>query len=122
MDYLSKNLYKYAPTAYFKGQLAGTVLIKFIIDKEGNVTNMTVIGSTEPKLNEAALKVISKSPKWKPAFQYNRVVNSYHTQPLTFERADRRSSNYFNLCCFASLLAINSMEKTTITLRYPTQL
>lgn len=63
-----------------------TAYVKFIVEKDGSLSNVTVTNANE--LHEAVirecLRVFSIVPKWVPATQNGRKVRSYHTQPLTF--------------------------------------
>jgi antitoxin component YwqK of YwqJK toxin-antitoxin module len=70
--------------AFYKGDYTGAVLVGFIIDTSGRITDVSIKASTEPRLNEAAIRIISSGPLWEPAIQYNRKVRSFHTQPLYF--------------------------------------
>ena len=88
MKHLQTGLSKYPPKEFFEGKLNGEILIQFIVDEEGNVTNIEVSNSTQPRLNEAAIKIIQTSRKWIPAIQYNRKVKSYKLQPLVFKVVD----------------------------------
>jgi protein TonB len=64
----------------------GTVYIQFIVDKEGNVSDVTAISGPE-ELRAAAVAVIKKSGQWTAAIQNGRKVKSYKTQPITFKLA-----------------------------------
>jgi len=86
-SYIRSAMMLYLPKAYFNGELSGTVMVRFIVDKDGLTRDAEVISSTEPQLNAAALNIIKNAPKWKPAIQHNRKVASYHTQPLIFLKA-----------------------------------
>jgi len=60
-------------------------MIRFVVSKTGDITDAYIEDPGEIKeLNDAALKIIRNSPKWIPAIQYNRKVNAYRRQPLTF--------------------------------------
>ncbi len=76
------------PKAYYDGKLYGTIYITFIVDAEGKVTDVKAINSIDPELDEVAKKIISQSPRWEAAVQYNRNVNAYRRQPLTFARVE----------------------------------
>ncbi|MEP6748419.1 MAG: energy transducer TonB [Bacteroidota bacterium] len=67
-------------------ELQGTVTIQFIVDKEGNVSDVTAISGPE-QLRNAAITVIKKSGKWTAAIQNGRKVKSYKRQPVTFRLA-----------------------------------
>lgn len=59
-----------------------TVRVQFIVDKEGNVSEVKALDGPEALQNEA-IRVIRLSKKWKPAIQNGRPVNSYKIQPIT---------------------------------------
>lgn len=81
--FLHKNL-SYPEDAIEKG-VQGPVMIQFIVDKEGNVSDIEVVsGPTDGGLREEAIRVIRKSGKWTPAIQNGRVVKSYKRQPVIF--------------------------------------
>jgi protein TonB len=77
---------------------SGTVVILFIVDKEGAVSevralpcNEAGVGNCLPpnsKLAEIAVNAIRKGPKWKPAIQNGRQVKAYRRQPVTFQLAE----------------------------------
>lgn len=84
-NYLIKGLTTKQPKAYQQGKISGTVVVSFLVDKEGNVAEAQVITSSGyEELDEHALNVIRKSPKWIPAVQYNRKVIYRQKQSLTF--------------------------------------
>lgn len=87
-NHLHQAMSKYLPKEYFNGEMEGIVIVSFVIDVDGKVIEPTIYYSSEPRLNEAALKIISTSPKWIPAIQYNRPVKAYRRQPITFVRAE----------------------------------
>ena len=60
-------------------------LIQFIVDKEGNVSNVKVIKEPGYGMGEEAVRVIKTSGKWIPAVQNNHVVKAYRKQPITFQ-------------------------------------
>jgi len=62
-------------------EVSGTVIVKFIVDKEGNVSDVEAISGPD-ELKAEAVRVIKKSGKWTPAIQNGRKVNSYKRQPI----------------------------------------
>ena len=87
--FLNKNLH-YPDEASSTG-IQGTVLVQFIVDKEGNVSDVEAVsGPTTGGLREEAVRVIKKSGKWTPAIQNGRVVKSYKRQPVVFQIADQQ--------------------------------
>jgi protein TonB len=67
-----------------EGEEAGnaTVVVQFIVDKEGNVSDAQAL-SGPATLQKEALRVIRLSGKWEPAIQNGRPVRSYKKQPIT---------------------------------------
>jgi protein TonB len=85
--FLHKNL-NYPEDAMERG-IQGPVMVQFIVDKEGNVSDIEVVsGPTDGGLREEAIRVIRKSGKWTPAIQNGRVVKSYKRQPVIFQMAE----------------------------------
>jgi protein TonB len=86
LRFLNKNL-RYPDDAMNVG-VAGTVMVQFIVDKDGNVSDVQAIGGPEQGgLREEAIRVIKKSGKWTPALQNGRYVKAYRRQPVTFQVA-----------------------------------
>ena len=77
---------------------SGTVVVLFIVDKEGGVSDVKALPCSEAgvancmgpgtKLAEIAVNAIRRGPKWKPAVQNGRNVKAYRRQPVTFQLAE----------------------------------
>jgi hypothetical protein len=76
------------PKAYYDGKLYGTIYILFIVDTEGKVTDVKALNSIGSELDEIAKNIIRQSPRWEAAVQYNRNVNAYRKQPVSFAKAE----------------------------------
>ena len=79
---LSSNL-KY-PLIPFENGIQGEVLVQFIVNKEGNVEEVTVFKGVDPHLDAEALRVIKMMPKWKPGKHEGKEVNVKCTIPVGF--------------------------------------
>lgn len=79
--YLNRNL-RY-PQDAIDNEIQGTVVVQFIVDKEGNVSEVESISGPK-ELRDEAVRVIKKSGKWTPAVQNGRQVKSYKKQPIVF--------------------------------------
>ena len=79
---LSSNL-KYPLTSQENG-VQGEVLVQFVVDKEGNVEEVTVFKGVDPYLDAEALRVIKMMPKWKPGKHEGKEVNVKCTIPVGF--------------------------------------
>ncbi len=82
--FLQKNLNGNIPQNNNAPKGTYTVIIKFVVNKDGNLSNFTFSKNPGYGTTEEVLRIIKKSPKWKPAIQNGRIVNSWHTQPVTF--------------------------------------
>ncbi|SRR5579871_2384318 len=86
--YLYKNFHY--PDEAQNNEIQGTVVVQFIVDKEGNISDVQAVsGPTEGGLRDEAVRVIRKSGKWTPAVQNGRNVKSYKRQPIVFKLQDQ---------------------------------
>ncbi len=85
-QFLSKWVYQYLkyPSSAVKNGVQGTVMVDFIIDKSGKVTDVKVARSVSEELDAEAVKVIEASPKWKPARVGGNKVRCSMTLPVEF--------------------------------------
>lgn len=74
---------KYPELAAQNG-IQGRVLLQFLIDTDGSVSNITVIRSEDKLLAEEAVRVVSMSPNWEPGLQRNNPAKVIFTFPITF--------------------------------------
>lgn len=87
LRYLNRN-FRY-PDEGLTNEIQGTVTVQFIVDKEGNVSDVQAIsGPEQGGLREEAIRVIRKSGMWIPAIQNGRKVKSYKRQPVIFKIAN----------------------------------
>ena len=73
------------PENAFKNNIQGKVLVKFLIDKEGNIRNVTAINDVDEELKAEAVNLIKKSPKWTPGKVDGKPVNVEYTFPVVFK-------------------------------------
>lgn len=84
LRYLNKN-FRY-PSDAINNEIQGTVVVQFIVDKDGNVSDVQAVsGPDTGGLREEAMRVIRQSGKWIPAIQNGRQVKSYKKQPVIFK-------------------------------------
>ena len=65
-------------------RIRGTVFLTFIVEKDGTVSNVTVIKGIHELLDKEAARVISESPKWTPGLQRGQPVRIRYSIPLSF--------------------------------------
>jgi periplasmic protein TonB len=83
-SYLQKNLN--GQVASDNGAAAGTytVIVKFVVSKDGSLSDITCESDPGYGICEEAKRVIKKTKNWTPAIQNGRNVNAYRRQPITF--------------------------------------
>ncbi|MDE3248937.1 MAG: TonB family protein, partial [Bacteroidota bacterium] len=79
--YLAKNL-KYPQKAQ-DNEVQGTVMIQFIVDVDGSVSDIKAISGPK-ELQAESIRMIKESGKWEPALQNGNKVTSFAKQPFTF--------------------------------------
>jgi protein TonB len=82
--FLEKNLNQETPTENGAPDGVYKVEIRFIVDKEGNVSDITPMTKLGYGLEKEAMRVIQKSNKWVPGNQNGKPAGSYHIQAITF--------------------------------------
>ena len=82
MKFLSANM-KYPAEAKEKKQ-EGRVIVQFIVEKDGSITNAKVVRGVSPLLDQEALRVVGIMPKWNPATQRGQAVRVQYTLPVMF--------------------------------------
>ena len=73
----------YPQEAQDKG-IEGTVVVTFVVSKDGSVTNVNVLSSVDPLLDAESVRVIKKSPKWTPGKMHGEPVSCWYNLPITF--------------------------------------
>ena len=82
MRYIAQNV-KY-PTVAQENGTQGIVVVQFVVDADGSVTNAHVITSVDPYLDEEALRVIKSMPRWTPGKLNGKPVRVTYTTPIKF--------------------------------------
>ena len=82
MEFLAKNL-KY-PESAEKNKQEGRVIVRFVIEKDGSLTDFAVARSVSPALDAEALRVAKMMPKWIPAKNKGKTVRLRYNIPIKF--------------------------------------
>ena len=82
IQFMQQNM-KYPKDAQ-KLNKQGRVLVNFIIEKDGRVSNAVVVKSVWPSLDAEALRLVRAMPKWTPGKQNGKVVRVKFTMPFNF--------------------------------------
>jgi len=65
--------------------IQGRVFITFVVETNGNVSNVTVTRSVDALLDDAAREAVAASPKWEPGMQRGRPVRVRYSIPIIFQ-------------------------------------
>ncbi len=82
MKYLAKNV-KY-PAADIDNNVQGRVVAQFVVEKDGSLTQIKTVRSPSKTMADEAIRVLKKSPKWKPGKVKGKAVRTMYTVPVTF--------------------------------------
>lgn len=83
LKYLSSSV-KYPVIAQENG-IQGKVYVSFIIDENGQICDAKVLRGVDISLNDEALRVVCKMPKWKPGKQAGKAVKVRYNVPINFQ-------------------------------------
>ncbi len=83
MDYVSKNVV-YPNEAQEKG-ISGRVLVSFVIEKDGSISEAKVVKGIGGGCDEEAVRVVKAMPKWKPGKDKGKPVRVSYMMPFTFK-------------------------------------
>jgi len=75
------------PTIASEEGVEGRVVVEFVIDKDGSVTNVRVVRPRHPALDKEAVRVVKSMPKWIPGRNNGQPVKVTYTLPVTFRLA-----------------------------------
>ena len=69
-------------------EVEGTVYASFCIDKDGSVSNITILKDIGYGCGDAVVKMLKSMPQWKPAKNRGKNVRSEFNLPVTFTLSD----------------------------------
>lgn len=64
--------------------IIGTVVVEFVVERDGSISNVKVLNPVYPDLDAEAVKVIKNSPKWIPGKQMGKPVRVFYQIPIKF--------------------------------------
>ena len=96
--FLKEWVYHYLkyPQAAVRDGIQGTVMVQFIIEKDGKVTDVKVVKGVDPELDEEAVRVVAASPKWKAGKMGGNKVRAALTLPIEF-RLEKKGKPSFGI-------------------------
>lgn len=82
MQYLANNI-KYPVVAQENG-VQGRVIVSFVVEKDGSITDVNVVRSVDPSLDREAQRVVRSMPRWNPGKQNGSAVRVKYNVPVSF--------------------------------------
>lgn len=83
LQYLMKNI-KYPEQAMKEG-IQGRVTVRFIVEKDGSISDVKPVLSVHPLLNKEAVRVVKSMPKWSPGKHNGKPVRVRFNLPVMFK-------------------------------------
>ena len=88
ISFLQKNLNAETPVNNNAPAGKFTVLVQFIVDKDGSISEIKPLTSLGYGMEQEVVRILKQSGKWTPAIQNGRPVKAYRKQPVTFQVED----------------------------------
>lgn len=81
-EFVSKNIMY--PKESEKLGIQGRVIVRFVVDCDGSITNVSIVKSVDPSLDKEAVRVVKSMPRWIPGKNNGSAVRVKYTVPVTF--------------------------------------
>lgn len=81
-SWLSENIHY--PAAAKANKVQGRVIVTFVVERDGSISNAKVARSVDPALDREAIRVVSAMPTWNPGRKNGEPVRVKYTVPITF--------------------------------------
>ncbi len=82
LEYLATHV-KY-PVVAQKNGVQGRVIVSFIVECDGSITDVRVERSVDPSLDREAIRVVSSMPRWSPGKLNGYIVRVKYNVPIMF--------------------------------------
>ena len=73
------------PAAAAENDVQGKVIVRFVVGKDGSVSQASVVRSVDPALDREALRAVNSMPKWNPGMNNGQPAAVWFTLPVTFK-------------------------------------
>ena len=87
MKWLGNNV-RYPQMALENG-ISGRVIVKFVVEKDGSVSGVTLVRGVDKDLDREAIRVVKSMPKWQPGKNNGQAVRCYFNLPVNFKLAEQ---------------------------------
>ena len=72
------------PQVAWENNITGRVLLSFVIEKDGSMSNIKILQTPDESLSNEAIRIMKLSPKWTPGMQRDQAVRVKYTLPIEF--------------------------------------
>lgn len=72
------------PVVAMENGISGRVVVEFVVERDGSLTDVKVVRSVDPSLDKEAIRVVKSMPKWSPGKLNGTTVRVRHTVPVVF--------------------------------------
>ena len=72
------------PQVAWENNISGRVLLTFVIERDGSLTNIKILQTPDESLSNEAIRIMKLSPKWTPGMQRGQAVRVKYTLPIDF--------------------------------------
>ena len=93
-----KNTLKYPKDCEVAG-IEGRVMMRFVINEDGTISNMEAMQSPDERLTAEATRVVGLMPKWTPAIDKGKKVKMRYSLPITFRLPDKNKQTLDKGAC-----------------------
>ena len=83
MKYLSNNICY--PEMALANDIQGRVVVKFVVEKDGSISGVTVVRGVHEELDREAVRVVKSMPKWQPGKNNGQAVRCSFNLPVAFK-------------------------------------
>jgi tonB family C-terminal domain len=80
------------PAVARENGIEGRVILKFIVEKDGSLSDSTVIHSVHPMVDREALRLVGQMPKWNPGKRAGIPVRVRCCLPIKFKQGESKPS------------------------------
>ncbi|WP_278793723.1 energy transducer TonB [Hoylesella nanceiensis] len=80
------------PAVARENGIEGRVILKFIVEKDGSLSDSTVIHSVHPMVDREALRLVGQMPKWNPGKRAGIPVRVRYCLPIKFKLGESKPS------------------------------
>ncbi|MBF1577843.1 MAG: energy transducer TonB, partial [Prevotella sp.] len=73
------------PAVAAENGVQGRVIVKFVVGRDGSVSQAQIVRGVDQALDREALRVVNSMPKWSPGMNNGQPANVWFTLPITFK-------------------------------------